>query len=773
MKLEFESNTASLPLVDEQDFSEIVSDSDSPEVTKMLRDGIKAAQDGNRAEARTLLLRVTEAVDKNENAWLWLASISEYPEELLVFLKNVLAINPNNERAIEWAKATESLMAKTFVQRGIDASKNDQASLAKQCFLQAIVHDNRSELAWLWLASVSDQPEEKMSHLQKVLSINPANENASSSLKNAKMQMAKSLMPKANQAAIAGKREESLKLLDEILHGAPEFEDGWMLKAHLAETFEEKIAYFEQVLEVNPDNQVARANLDSLKSIVDESNAQNNAESFDESEDVVEEFEQEQQTEEEAVAEVQQEYVEDDSQQMDLQEESEDFSEENVEQFEEHFEESSEVENFEVENSEYEQFKSEFEEHIESDSEVEEQSPSEYVEENFVEEDSVDYENVESNDEPQVSEEDFVSAEVDFEEVSEQPVDMEFSESDSEDEHNEMEANFEEESQTDHSEANFEEESQADHSMEKSNDEVELEVEANNSPVDEFDVSDSLEDDDEFDVSDSVEDDDEFEVSDSVEEAQDSFEAKQLETQDCPFCNAENEQKAFACNSCNAVLSLSDIEMLLSQESADTETINKAVEQMEVEKDKRGVVVEELKLMGVGYLNLKEYRKGFEYLQEALTKDPNDVMLSSQIDTLAIRISEIEAKNKELEAGPKCKSILVVDDSPTVRKLISGKLEKCGHEVISAVDGMDALAKINESVPDLVLLDITMPRMDGYQVCKLIRGNDATKDVPVVMISGKDGFFDKVRGKMAGTTNYITKPFGPETLMKTINEYLS
>jgi twitching motility two-component system response regulator PilG len=92
--------------------------------------------------------------------------------------------------------------------------------------------------------------------------------------------------------------------------------------------------------------------------------------------------------------------------------------------------------------------------------------------------------------------------------------------------------------------------------------------------------------------------------------------------------------------------------------------------------------------------------------------------------------------------------------------------------VITAVDGMDALAKINEVVPDLVLLDITMPRLDGYQVCKLIRNNEATKDVPVVMISGKDGFFDKVRGRMAGTNGYITKPFGPDTLMKTIELYL-
>ncbi len=121
---------------------------------------------------------------------------------------------------------------------------------------------------------------------------------------------------------------------------------------------------------------------------------------------------------------------------------------------------------------------------------------------------------------------------------------------------------------------------------------------------------------------------------------------------------------------------------------------------------------------------------------------------------------------------PRNRKILVVDDSATVRKLISSKLEKSGHEVQCAIDGIEALEKINEVVPDLILLDINMPRMDGYQVCKLIRNNEATKDVPVVMISGKDGFFDKVRGRMAGTTGYITKPFGPETLMKTVETYI-
>jgi twitching motility two-component system response regulator PilG len=135
-------------------------------------------------------------------------------------------------------------------------------------------------------------------------------------------------------------------------------------------------------------------------------------------------------------------------------------------------------------------------------------------------------------------------------------------------------------------------------------------------------------------------------------------------------------------------------------------------------------------------------------------------------------LSEIERQESNNSTKSKNRRILVVDDSATVRKLISSKLEKSGHEVTCAVDGVDAMDKLNEFVPDLILLDIMMPQLDGYQVCKLIRTNELTKDVPIVMISGKDGFFDKVRGRMAGTTGYITKPFGPETLMKTLETYI-
>ncbi|MDQ3253010.1 MAG: response regulator [Acidobacteriota bacterium] len=114
---------------------------------------------------------------------------------------------------------------------------------------------------------------------------------------------------------------------------------------------------------------------------------------------------------------------------------------------------------------------------------------------------------------------------------------------------------------------------------------------------------------------------------------------------------------------------------------------------------------------------------------------------------------------------------MVVDDSPTVRKLVTLKLEGQGHQVIAATDGIDALAKLNESIPDLILSDITMPRMDGYQLCKLIKSNPTTKHIPVVMLSGKDGFFDKMRGRVAGSTAHMTKPFEPDELIKTVAKY--
>jgi twitching motility two-component system response regulator PilG len=242
---------------------------------------------------------------------------------------------------------------------------------------------------------------------------------------------------------------------------------------------------------------------------------------------------------------------------------------------------------------------------------------------------------------------------------------------------------------------------------------------------------------------------------------------------DCPFCKNTNDAQAISCHSCMAVLTLSDLELLLANQDASKLVLRHAVEELERRHLRGQLESDELITLGLGHVNLRNLQRGYECLSEASKLSPNNVVLAGQVNALLIRLGEIKQQEEAHLKMPKGKSILVVDDSPTVRKLIAGKLEKCGHEVICANDGVEALEQLENFVPDLVLLDIAMPRMDGYQVCKHIRSNNATKDVTVVMISGKDGFFDKVRGRMAGTTGYITKPFGPETLMKTVEMYLS
>jgi len=107
----------------------------------------------------------------------------------------------------------------------------------------------------------------------------------------------------------------------------------------------------------------------------------------------------------------------------------------------------------------------------------------------------------------------------------------------------------------------------------------------------------------------------------------------------------------------------------------------------------------------------------------------------------------------------KALKILVVDDSNTIRKSAEIFLKQGGHEVLLAEDGFDALAKINDYEPQLVFCDILMPRLDGYQTCAIIKRNAKFSSTPVVMLSSKDGVFDKARGRMVGSQDYLTKPF--------------
>ena len=115
--------------------------------------------------------------------------------------------------------------------------------------------------------------------------------------------------------------------------------------------------------------------------------------------------------------------------------------------------------------------------------------------------------------------------------------------------------------------------------------------------------------------------------------------------------------------------------------------------------------------------------------------------------------------------------VLVIDDSNTIRRSAEIFLKQGGHEVMLAEDGFDALAKVSDYQPDLIFCDILMPRLDGYQTCAIIKRNPNFSGVPIVMLSSKDGVFDKARGRMVGAQDYLTKPFTKDQLLQAIQQF--
>ena len=860
MRLEFEQNLPMLPLAEHESPAKISADT-HPAVQAMLSNAIESAQEGDRIEARRKLLRITEIEPLNETAWLWLASISEYPEELLIFLNNVLDINPENERAREWRQTTQTLLSKTFVERGVNAADTAQTNFAKQCFFQAVAHDANNETAWLRLAAASDTNEEKCSHLEKVMNINPNNEIAQSALREARGEMTHDLLRKANSSAFAGDFTMAKTAIEEVLQKSPESENAWLLKSYLTENFSDKMLCFEKILEINPRNETAHGNLNALRMMRKSAAlAENSAlfavqqteaktvetERFDEpakTDSPTQELEfpnamfaenhsADNHSKPETTAETVSAFAENSFAGNSLADEPETlFAEndahatsENVRAF---FNDDSFMENpaevyqaaDEINEEPAKEFQPEVADFPEEKAFVSFAEQKEMLEMDFG---SDDHEtNFAANDEnfelvveqtdsfpPSEFQNDFYFSPIETESVEQTTVYAAQDETENQspadyfaaanDSTNEFSDRDEQSSAVFASPENS---FLPDVTMPTENEEV-FAASAfghaeNAAPDNDFERylaernKEAQENSTDFaaesaaNVESAVDDREETapaeqyaavsapeNYSAAMKSTDDDFAAESNNAFSCPFCDAENDAQSFSCASCAAILSLSDLEMLLGNQNPDRETIARTVNRMEDENNAQAFGEYELMFLGIGHLNLKNLRRGFSYLQQASQINPNNVLLSSQVNALAIRLEEIERKEEMSDGNSPSRTILVVDDSPTVRKLITGKLEKSGHEVVCAVDGMDALAKLEQIVPDLILLDITMPRMDGYQVCKMIRNNAALKDIPVVMISGKDGFFDKVRGRMAGTTGYITKPFGPETLMKALDAYI-
>ena len=118
--------------------------------------------------------------------------------------------------------------------------------------------------------------------------------------------------------------------------------------------------------------------------------------------------------------------------------------------------------------------------------------------------------------------------------------------------------------------------------------------------------------------------------------------------------------------------------------------------------------------------------------------------------------------------APATTKVLVIDDSNTIRRSAEIFLKQGGYEVVLAEDGFDALSKVNDHAPDVIFCDILMPRLDGYQTCAIIKRNPRFARTPVIMLSSKDGLFDKARGRMVGSKDYLTKPFTKDQLLQAV-----
>lgn len=241
---------------------------------------------------------------------------------------------------------------------------------------------------------------------------------------------------------------------------------------------------------------------------------------------------------------------------------------------------------------------------------------------------------------------------------------------------------------------------------------------------------------------------------------------------ECPLCNAGSHEALHQCGECGALVTLDDVEQFFDAPTANPTSMRRAIEHYE-DAVIHEVIFENQFALGLAYANLQDWESASECFAAAVTLRAADRNVRAQINAF---INRVEAKRAEDDAARDAaasavRRILVVDDSPTVRKVVSLTLEKQGFEVLTAVDGYAATDSLGRMVPDLILLDINMPGMDGYQVCKLVKEHPDTANVPVVMLSGKDGFFDKIRGKLAGATAYITKPFNPVELVQAVEKH--
>lgn len=222
----------------------------------------------------------------------------------------------------------------------------------------------------------------------------------------------------------------------------------------------------------------------------------------------------------------------------------------------------------------------------------------------------------------------------------------------------------------------------------------------------------------------------------------------------CLVCSHQQEEaeSRSVCSHCGCALSLAHLTTAVAKGTVNERRVEEAIAEL---SNRPATDAAAALGIGLGYVSLHRSGDALPHLRRAWNGGCRDERLKDLC-------AEISAR----------KLVLIVDDSPTVRRLVATALERNGLRVRSGVNGREGFIKFQEETPEFVLTDITMPEMDGYEFCKAVRRHPAGKGLPVVMLSGNDGLFDKVRGKVAGATDHLNKPFHNDVLMAAVTKYL-
>ena len=721
----------------------------------LLQQGIAAARAGDKATARARFRELTAHNFDNELAWLWLASVADTPAHAMACLRRVLQMNATHEKA-------RAALFRLVMEQGISQARSGEKAAAYASFVEGSALDARNELVWTWMASTAPGPNEALNALRHVLHINPTHQQAGRAYKKLVVQHGIDL-------AQSGNAEAARELLTEATRLEPENETVllWLARSVPAE---EAVEHYTRILTLNPDHDVARAALEQLRPPMPPAPAVDEYASM-----LTEDGQIEQAIELEAV----------------------------------NAEEEATAHAFELQQvEEVEEVEAAAEPVVTIDAGPTVASQPSTHEEFLI------YQNGDSAavwaPEAQTgvvaaAVEEMPTVALASEAAIVAPTDVDSYVAASESTYASSEAAV-----TTHVDLEYSATQDDQLISAGSGDVVEMELDQPEA-ASELDAS----------VDTSLEVTSDLEVDPEVAAAALAPEAPPPSTPanivvawNCPICLSGAPEEAHRCPTCGSVPTLVDPDLLLETEPVDRRYVLQVIARM---KNRRvsgaSALFDHHLTLGLAYINAARLPEGMQHLRKASETRPRDAEFKAQVDAVERRAkasarSSTRANGKvavkppapsaapvEVPLAPVAAAhdthetaahapatngnghhegrriILVVDDSPTIQKVVAVTLEAHGHEVVTASDGMEALSKLRTLKPDLVLLDITMPHMDGYQLCRIMRSNDITRNVPIVMLSGKDGLFDKMRGRMAGAASYITKPFAPSTLPPLIDKY--